>query len=138
MAGVGCRVMLLSMLVAGCNTMNPLAPPSAAATSQAPPSPTGPATVYDFSGPLTYPVSDFTKQSRITMYENGAFTLHYLLSNAVIAGTYSGDSSNIIFRFTAGSGFTGTLKGTSLEVRFDARLEMADFESAVYKRSQTN
>lgn len=38
----------------------------------------GPAGVFDFSEPLSYPVRGFTMTSRFVLYDNGAFALQYL------------------------------------------------------------
>jgi hypothetical protein len=91
----------------------------------------GPATAYVFSGPLTYPVSDFTEQSSFVLYDNGAYQLRYHSSNWTITGVFHRENGQIVFD----DGWaTGTLNGDLLEVRYSASAQQADYENAVYRR----
>jgi hypothetical protein len=88
-----------------------------------------------FSAPLSYAVSHWTLASRYEVYENGAFTLSYSGGRPYI-GKYSRDNEHFVFDFGSGEGAKGTARGDLLEVRYDVRMQMSDFEDAVYKRSQ--
>lgn len=93
---------------------------------------------YVFSGPLDYPVSGFTSESRYLLYENGTFGLRYDAFAYVYTGTYRREDVTITFDF-GGTGMadaTGTLKGNRLEVRYSEMMQHSDFENAVYVRSQ--
>jgi hypothetical protein len=146
--------MLVGVLIfsAACSDLgapSPLPTPSRTVSPPAPETPapevpplSGPATTYHFGGPLSYPVSPFTTTSRYVLYDNGAFSLHYPSSPAG-GGTYVGvharEGDRISFRFVPGGHdgtATGTLKGDSLEIRYSEIMQHADFEDAVYSRSQ--
>jgi hypothetical protein len=103
---------------------------------------TGPATSYQYYGPILYPVSSFTVTSRYVLYDNGAFSLEYPSSPAgggKLAGVYQRQGDGISFQFVPG-GLDGTAKGTLngdlLEIRYSEIMQHSDFENAVYIRSQ--
>jgi len=100
---------------------------------------TGPASTYLFSGNVPpYPVRPYTEASKYALYDNGAFSLQYASLGHEYVGTYRQDNGLISFRFVADDRWfaTGTLKGDSLEVRYNTIMDLSDFENAVYRRSQ--
>jgi len=106
----------------------------------------GPSTSYHFSAKLDRPVRDFTSTSRYVLYDNGAFSLRYeSLGEGAYTGSYRQEDGRIIFDF-AGDGqpspdgqpdAIGTLDGDLLAVRYNFLMQIADFENAVYRRSET-
>jgi hypothetical protein len=143
-------IFVLAVLSVTCGRIDsPTAPTSTPTqpTSTAPPPrpaeyPTiiGPASVFDFSGPLFYPVRGFTMTSRYVLYDNGAFALQYLgFDNP---GSYEKDGGTILFLFFPSDGRSGRsdaigmLNGELLEVRYSDSMHQADFEDATYKRSR--
>jgi hypothetical protein len=134
------RVALLGILASsvvcgGASQSLPVSPP----TVQPPPIPDVPpltgGITYQFSGPLTYPVSDWTAKSKYVLYDGGAFALQS--SGREFPGTYLQQNGQISFHFDAfGSGTTGTLNGDVLEVRYSLFMFFSDFEDAVYKRAE--
>ena len=72
------------------------------------------------------------------LYNSGAFSLQYASLGGGYVGTYRQENGAITFRFAADPRWdaTGTLKGDSLEVRYNVIMELSDFENAVYRRSQ--
>ena len=107
-------------------TFGPLPPP---------PPLTGPSTTYVFSGRLSYPVRYFTVGSKYVVYENGAVVLAYDEGFQYV-GQYRREPERLLFAFPDSGSATGTVRGDLLEVRYDLRMQMSDFEDAVYKRSQ--
>jgi hypothetical protein len=99
---------------------------------------TGPSLTYIFERELSYPVSDYTKQSRLVIFDNGAFLLQYVsLGGDGYRGGYTEANGVMNFEWegfsTAGAfGATGTLKGNSLTVDYTGLMEISDFEDAVY------
>ena len=113
-----------------------------------------PGAIYVFSGPLDS-VRGFTTRSQYVFYDNGVFELRYE-GFAPLRAMYRQDSATITFRFddtwTWDQGWsclsdsrathgicpfaTGTLRGDLLEVRYGDSMQHADFENAVYRRSQ--
>ena len=96
----------------------------------------GPSRTFVFDHELTYPVRDYTKRSRIVLYDNGAFVLRYdglgdyrggyMESNGVVSFDWEGWSA-------AGPwGASGTLEKTSLTIQFNFIMQLTDFEDAVY------
>jgi hypothetical protein len=92
---------------------------------------------------VSYPVREYTRNSRVVLYENGAFGLRYPSIGErgyEYRGQYQNANGVIMFLFefqgrSVGSPFndaTGTLKGDSLTVQYDWSMRMADFEDAVY------
>jgi hypothetical protein len=80
-------------------------------------------------------VSRVTTGSQYLLYESGEFGLQYDAFPHVYRGTYRQDNGIINFHF-AGEIAAGTLAGDLLEVRYSERMQHADFEDAVYRRSQ--
>jgi len=88
-------------------------------------------------------ISEFTKQSRVILYDNGAFALQYDLT---ISGpyTYRGQYREangvlaVLFEFQgrpaeeAWDDATATLQGDALSLEFEVSMQHADFENAVY------
>jgi hypothetical protein len=103
----------------------------------------GPSRTFIFSRAESYPVSDFTKQSKFVLYDNGAFALQYPASQSgsgLYRGAYKDESGNIMFLFefqgrSVGEQWddaTGVLKGDSLTIQYDLLMQHSDFENAVY------
>jgi len=89
-----------------------------------------------FDHEVAYAVRDYTKRSRIVLYDNGAFVLRYegigdyrggyTVANGVITFEWEGWSA-------AGPwGATGTIRGDSLTVEYNLIMQLTDFEDAVY------
>jgi hypothetical protein len=82
--------------------------------------------------------SDYTRNSRFVVYENGAFVLQY--PTASLRGSYRDANGVIMFLFEfqgrsfdeAGDDVTGTLRGDALTSQFEENMQHADFEDAVY------
>ena len=134
---------LLGILMLGlaCGTEQPTGPgriPAPPTVTQPPQGlPSGePVATYVFNGPLDYPFRSPTSGSQYLLYDNGVFGLRYDAFAHVYLGTYQQDYDTIGFRFGGQSTATGTLKGDLLEVRYSEMMLHADFENAVYRRSQ--
>jgi len=113
----------------------PVAAPTALPPRTFPPL-SGPSRTFVFDHQLTYLVRDYTKRSRIVLYDNGAFVLGY-----DGLGDYRGGytESNGLIRFdwegwsVAGPwGASGTLEKRSLTIQFNFIMQLTDFEDAVY------
>jgi hypothetical protein len=90
---------------------------------------------------LTYPVRDYTKQSRFVVYDDGAFALQYVSLGIEYRGGYTESNGVVTFQWegwsTAGPwGATGTLKDGSLTVQYNLIMGLSDFEDAVYGLKQ--
>jgi hypothetical protein len=90
-----------------------------------------------FNHELTYRLTDYTKQSRFVLYDNGAFVLQYVSLGLEYRGGYTESNGVITFQWegwsTAGAwGATGTLKDGSLTVQYNLIMQLSDFEDAVY------
>ena len=104
----------------------------------------GPSRTFIFDNDLTYPVSDYTMQSRFVLYDNGAFLLQYPPSSfgdGRFPGAYREENGVTMFLFQSSSGrsideawndATGTLKGDLLTIQYQESMHHADFEDAVY------
>jgi hypothetical protein len=98
----------------------------------------GPSRTFIFSREESYPVRDFTKQSRFVLYDNGAFALQY--PDFSYPGAYRDDNGTIMFLFefqgrSVGEQWDdaiGVLKGDSLTIQYDLLMQHSDFENAVY------
>jgi hypothetical protein len=114
----------------------PVSPASPQPTRPVPPL-TGPSTVYEFAGQLSYPVSPFTTASRYVLYETGAFSFHYTMSGRQYAGSYDRDGATVTFYFQTDTNAdaTGTLTADVLEIRYTLNMTLSDFEDAAYQRS---
>jgi hypothetical protein len=117
----------------------PAALPSAAAAPVSVfPSLSGPSRTFAFEREVSYPVRDYTKGSRLVLYDNGAFVLQYPTLGAVgYRGGYTEGNGVITFEWEGWSaagpwGATGTLQGDSLRVQYNFIMQMTDFEDAVY------
>ena len=96
-----------------------------------------PGLVYNFAGPLGYPVSVYANTSRYVLYADGTFVLQYA-NRAEYHGTYSVANDVVTFVWAGWSvagpwGATGTLTNDSLSVRYNLVMQMSDFEDAVYR-----
>jgi hypothetical protein len=144
---------LLIVLSAACGSSGPTAPtgsnesPVLSSPTQPPkinfPPQSGPSRTFVFDRELSYPVRDFTRNSRFVLYDNGAFVLQYpssSLGDGRFPGAYQDANGVIMFLFefngrSVGSPWddaTGTLTGDSLTVQYEWNMRMADFEDAVY------
>jgi hypothetical protein len=101
----------------------------------------GPSRTFIFDGELSYPVRDFTRESRFILYDNGAFGLQYPGLEYVFRGGYQDANGVLMFLFDSSTGrnvdepwddATGTLKGNLLTVQYDETMRHSDFEDAVY------
>lgn len=142
-------IFVLAALSVMCDRIDrPTAPTSTASppvSTAPPPRPAehppiiGPATVYDFSGPLSYSVRGFTTTSRYVLYDNGTFALQYI--GFEYPGSYEKDGGTVRFLFfpcpcDERSQAIGTLNGELLEVRYSEMMQHSDFENATYTRSR--
>ena len=151
----GAAVVLL-VLLAACGSSGPTSPTGTtppSGTTPPPalpkppqidfPPPSGPSRTFIFDRESSYPVRDFTRKSRVVLYDNGAFELQYPPSQygpGLYRGAYQHANDSIMFLFefqgrSVGTPFddaTGILKGDSLTVQYDWNMRMADFEDAVY------
>ena len=143
-------IVVLFVLAAACGSSVPTSP---TVTSQAPPFPSptpppttkfpplsGPSRTFVFDRELTYRVNDYTKKSRFTLYDNGAFVLQFpSVGEGGYRGGYAGADGVITFEWEGWNvvgpwGATGTLKGDSLTVQYNDIMLWTDFEDAVYVR----
>jgi len=101
----------------------------------------GPSRTFIFDRELTYPVRDFTRQSRFVLYDNGAFVLDYpSIDNGAYRGQYRNADGVLMFLFEfqgrsvdeAWDDATGTLSGDALTVQYHEIMQHSDFENAVY------
>jgi hypothetical protein len=141
-------VVVLLVLLSACGSSGPTSPtatnPSPAMSSPTPPSVTdfpplaGPSRTFVFERGLLSPVSDYTTQSRLVLYDNGAFVLQYpSLGEGGYRGGYWDANGAITFEWEGWSaagpwGAAGTLKDASLTVRYNVIMQLTDFEDAVY------
>ena len=139
---------ILVVLCSACGSSAPTSPtvipqPQPVPTPTPTPSPprtfpplSGPSRTFVFDHELTYLVRDYTKRSRIVLYDNGAFVLGYdglgdyrggyTESNGVVSFDWEGWS-------VAGPwGASGTLEKRSLTIQFNFIMQLTDFEDAVY------
>jgi hypothetical protein len=100
----------------------------------------GPSRTFVFDHGLSDRVSDYTKNSRFILYDNGAFVLQYP-TISVEGGGYPGayaESNGVLalvweaWNIGGPWGATATLKGNSLTVNFNSIMYGADFEDAAY------
>jgi len=117
----------------------------------------GPSRTFIFDGvtasELSFRVSDYTWQSRVVLYDNGAFLLQYppsIYGEGRFPGAYREGDGVIMFLFQSSTGrsideawndATGTLtrrppaalgKGDLLTIRYPESMHQADYEDAVY------
>ena len=105
----------------------------------------GPSRTFVYDHELGYPVSDYTKQSRVVLFDDGAFELEYpTLAGSRYSGEYraTGGALTFLFEFQNrvvsedSSDATGTLQANSLTIEFDASMQASDFDDAAYVLSQ--
>ena len=149
------RGALLAVLVVAiaCGDSGPASPtatmaPTAVPTPTGPPPRnfpplSGPSRTFTFDHELEYRVSDYTKNSRLVLYDNGAFVLQYptLAGGGGYRGGYTEANGAITFEWEGWSvagpwGATGTLKDGSLTIRYNQIMQLTDFEDAVYRLTQ--
>lgn len=97
----------------------------------------GPLRAFSFASQIAYPVSHSTQQSSVRLYDNGAFALDY--SSGSYVGSYTERDGSVVFEWEAGSmggawGATGKLSGETLAIRYNAVMQLSDFEDAIYLR----
>jgi hypothetical protein len=85
-------------------------------------------------------VSNYTKESRFVLYDNGAFVLQYVGLGGGYRGGYTEANGVIVFEWEGWSaagpwGATGTVKGDSLTVQYNLIMQLTDFEDAAYVRT---
>ena len=122
--------------VQGARVPSPPAPPPTSF-----PAVSGLSRTFTFDRQLAYALSDYTKQSRFVLYDNGAFALQYASLGGEYRGVYAESNGVITFQFegwsTGGAwDATGTLKNGSLSVQYNLIMQMSDFEDAVYVLKQ--
>lgn len=140
-------VVVLLMLSVACGSSAPTSPTG---TSQAPAVPSatpqpptnfpplaGPSRTFIFDRDLSYPVSNYTRQSRFVLYDNGAFVLQFLGLVADYRGRYTDANGVMTFEWEGWSvagpwGATGTVRGNALTVQYNLVMQLSDFEDAVY------
>lgn len=143
-------VTILTLACSACGDGTPVPPTASAAmaTTPAAPAPTptgptfaGPARVFGNAQPLSYPISEWTRQSRYSLYANGSFTLLSAVGSGGYHGTYEERDGIVTFHWDATSvigawGATGRLSGDRMTVRYNEVMLLTDFEDAVYTATQ--
>jgi hypothetical protein len=141
-----CAAVVTLPLLAACGSSLPTSPTTAAQPFVVPatqpvsvfPPLSGSSRTFAFEREVTYPVSDYTKGSRLVLYDNGAFVLQYpTLGSGGYRGRYTEVNGVITFEWEGWSaagpwGAIGTLQGDSLLVQYSIYMQMSDFEDAVY------
>jgi hypothetical protein len=150
-AFVGLLVLSVSCGGAGSTTPTPVTAPQAGTASPTLPPPTnlpplsGLSRTFVFRSERSYPVRDYTRNSRFILYDTGAFVLQYV-SLGDYRGEYRGSYANadgvIVFSFGGGNAAgswnaTGTLTGDLLTVQYNQIMLLDDFEDAVYVSNGT-
>ena len=137
-------VIIVLMLLAACGSSSPTSPtrtiqPSASGPVTPPtaslfPPLSGPSRAFFFDRELSHQVTDYTKKSRVVLYDNGAFELQYPSLGVGYRGRHVDANGVITFEWegTGGWDATGTLQGDSLTVRYNLNMQLSDFEDAVY------
>jgi hypothetical protein len=143
-------VIVLLVLSAACGGSAPTSPTGTsqppAVPSPAPGSPrafpplTGPSRTFAFGRELSYPVTDYTRQSRFVLYDNGAFVLQYGGVIGDYRGGYTEANGVITFEWEGWSvagvwGATGTIRDDTMTVQYNLVMQLSDFEDAVYART---
>jgi hypothetical protein len=139
-------VVVLGVLSVACGSSGPTAPTETSQPLTLPPSTPQPPTDPPLSGPsrtfifdreLSYRVSDYTKESRFVLYDNGKFVLQYMTRFTEHPGRYTEANGVIYFEWEGLEGrrpwgATGTVVGEYLTVQYSLNMQLADFENAVY------
>ena len=112
------------------------APPTVPAPGGFPP-PSGNRRTYAFDSPVGASVASYTRASRYSLYENGAFELS-VRDRRHLSGPVRADELAPDFLLegwsTAGPwGATASLDGDTLTVRYNTVMMLTDFEDAVYR-----
>ena len=142
----GAAVVVLLMLFTACGSSSttpsspsplpaPAPAPSPSPTSAFPP-PSGPSRAFAFDRESDYRVSDYTRQSRFVLYDNGAFVLQFI-GRGAYRGAYKELNGSLTFDWEGSNvagpwGATGTVTGPLLTIRYNGIMELSDFENAVY------
>jgi hypothetical protein len=98
----------------------------------------GPSRTFIFDRQLVYPVSEYTKHSRLILYDNGGFVLRFpSVGEGGYRGGYQDVNGTIVFEWEGWNvggpwGATGTLKSDSLTIEYNQIMQFTDFEDAVY------
>ncbi|HEY5930446.1 MAG TPA: hypothetical protein VIU02_09070 [Burkholderiales bacterium] len=85
-----------------------------------------------------YRVSEYTEKSRFVLYDNGALGLQYLHGGGhIYRGSYTAENGVLYFKFEGDVQWsaTGELEGDRLKVQYNTRMQLDDFENAVYARA---
>ena len=141
----GFAVMAVLGVVSGCDSSTITVPTSPSVTvvpARTPAAPsnfpplTGPGRVFVFDHQSSYPVNSYTKDSRLVLYDNGAFELQYTGIGGY-PGKYTATNGVIVFEWQGWSlagpwGATATLSGESLTMQYNLIMQLTDFEDAVY------
>jgi hypothetical protein len=139
------------VLANACGSLPPTAPsttnPSLSGSAPASPGvtfppPSGPSRTFVFDHALGYPVRNYTEQSRIVLYDNGAFALQYLSPIGAYRGTYAQSGGTLSFGWEGASAAGvwmagGVITNDSLTVRYNEIMQLSDFEDAVYRLTST-
>jgi hypothetical protein len=139
------RYALITTLLAvtACGASAPTSPgaaptptPPAAIPAPVFPPPSGPSRLFAFDHESDYRVSDYTRESRFVLYDNGAFVLQYG-GRGEYRGAYTDSNGSLTFDWEGSSvagpwRATGTLAATQLTVRYNGVMQVSDFENAVY------
>lgn len=137
-------VIVVLMLVAACGSSSPTSPTRTSQPTALPPAipPSasifpplpGPSRTFVFDRELSHQVTDYTRRSRVVLYDSGAFELQYPSLGVGYRGRHKDANGVITFEWdgTGGWDATGTLEGDSLTVRYNLNMQLSDFEDAVY------
>jgi len=147
----GTLVGLVALSIA-CGRSTPTVPTAsgqspAVPSPAAPPLPTtfpalsGQSRTFIFDHELNRAASDYTKQSRFVLYDNGAFALQYVSLGGEYRGAYTESNGFFTLLWEGGSipgawSAAGALKDGSLTVQYNDNMQLSDFENAVYSLKQ--
>lgn len=138
-------VFLLLTVSAACGSSGPTSPtatpppaPSYPTSTRSFPPPTGASRTFVFDRELGHPVSDYTRLSRVVLYDNGALLLQYV-GLGDYRGGYSESNGAVTLDLDAGVHAAhawladATLSRETLTVRYNFDMNMSGFEDAVYR-----
>lgn len=141
-------VLALSAACGGSDPTLPTAPTSTPIVSGQPTPPrknfpplSGSFRTFTFERETTYHVSEYTKQSRFLLYDDGAFALQYASLGGEYRGGYTEANGVITFEWEGWNisgpwGATATLKDGRLSVHYNDIMMWSDFEDAAYVLTQ--